>query len=65
MRGKRARMLRGVAKGLYLQFYKTLLPEGTELTVDQAIEYSPTLWKKVCKTVKKNPNATLEDLKLN
>ena len=63
MRGKRAKLLRGVAKGLYLQYYKELLPEGTEVTVDQAIKYSPTLWKSICRRVKKNPNITLEELK--
>ncbi len=63
MNGKRAKALRKVAKGLMLDMYKDLLPEGTEVTTEEALEYAPTLWKQLCRKVKKNPQITLEDLR--
>ena len=64
MREKKARELRKVAEPLYVAWYKGLLPEGTEITIKQAIHYGPRMWKKVCRKVKKNPSITLEELKL-
>lgn len=64
MRGTKAKALRRKAKPLYLQFYLSLLPEGTPLDVEDAIKYSPQLWKKTCRAVKKNPEITLAELNL-
>jgi len=64
MRGKKAKALRRIAKVLYLEYYKSLLPkqEHNKFTVEMAIEYSPTMWKRVCRKVKKNPAVKLENL---
>ena len=64
MNGKKSRALRKIAKVLYLDYYKSLLPEGTEVTVEQAIKASPTLWKRSCRVVKRNPTIQLGELKV-
>jgi hypothetical protein len=64
MNGKKSKALRRKAKPLFLALYKELLPEGTEVTIEQAIKYSPKLWKKLCRAVKRKPELTLDELSL-
>jgi len=64
MNEKKAKTLRRIAKPLFLALYKEMLPEGQEVTIEQAIKYGPKQWKKLCRTVKKKPTVTLEELRL-
>ena len=63
MNGKKAKRLRRRAKELLLEAYKDMLPEGTEVTTEEAIKYAPQLWKRLCAQVKKKNDVTLEELK--
>lgn len=64
MNGKKAKKLRRIAKPLFLELYKSMLPEGTEITIKEAIKYGPRQWKQVCRIVKRNSTVTLEELSL-